>query len=86
MIVIEFLYGEYSDTIKAWLMPPFIVHMLSILATIGLTNFYRSHYDLSLSEEGDATVEHDSELEPSGETLKVINRAKNAPYATTHRS
>lgn len=34
MIVIEFLYDQYSAKIKKQLMPPFFLHLLAILATI----------------------------------------------------
>lgn len=57
MIVIEFLYGQYSDKIKKMLMPSFFMHLIAILLTIWTSNFERSHNDLVLIEEDE--IEHE---------------------------
>jgi len=42
LIVIEFLYIEYSNKIKSMLMPPFILHIISVILAVISAELYRS--------------------------------------------
>jgi hypothetical protein len=45
MIVIEFLYNQYSDRIKTILFPPFMLHIILVLTVLTTTETYRSYYN-----------------------------------------
>ena len=42
MIVIEFMYNKYSEKIMKNLMPPFMLHLIAVIALISISEQERS--------------------------------------------
>jgi len=49
-IVIEFLYNQFRDKIMQNLLPPYILHLAAIQATIWVSELHRKESDLPIEE------------------------------------